>query len=117
MKTAVIHMNHVALRCRQPANGSILIPELGGTIVRTAVVMVKVAVAGEFAETGFGVNEQVAFVGTPLQVSATFWVSAPFEEIMSGKVAGCPAETVAVGTDGVIVKGGCGTPVPVAKIT
>jgi hypothetical protein len=69
IKRAISQMIQVTLGFRHPANGFILFPGAGGTIVRTAVVMVSVVV--EFGATGFGENEQLAFAGKPLHAIAT----------------------------------------------
>ena len=79
----ISHANHAPLKCRKPVNGSILILELGGTNVRSPVETVNVAVVVALGVTMAGETEQVAFVGAPLQLSATCWANPPIEEIVS----------------------------------
>ena len=76
---------HAAPKRRRKAEGSILIPELGGARLRTAVVTVNVAVCGDPALglTMEGETRQLASAGAPLQLSATCWLKPPIEEMIS----------------------------------
>ena len=87
-------MSHVALKCRSISNGSILILDPGGAIVRSAVVTVSVAACDGVAlgVTIEGETEQLKVAGA-LQVSDTCWENPPNERTLSEYVAVFPAGT------------------------
>ena len=104
-------MTHVKLIWRNISNGSILILEPGGTIVRSAVVTVSVAACDGVAlgVTIDGETEQLKVAGA-LQVSVTCWENPPIESTLSEYVAVFPAGTEGVAVNELISKE---APVPV----
>jgi hypothetical protein len=118
MKTAISESSHVPLKFRRAARGLIFIFEIGGAIVRRAVVTVKVAacVCDTVGTTVEGETAQLIVAGA-LQLSATDCLK-PLEDItLMPKLAAFPAETAGVAVAEEIWKGGCRTPVPETKIT
>ena len=118
VKIAISHRSHALLKCRSGANGSILIPEFGGAMVRSEVETVNVAaVVGEVVGvTGLGAIEQVIVAGA-MQFSATGWENPEIEVTLIAYWADFPAGTAGVEVNEEMVNGGTRTPVPVAKMT
>jgi hypothetical protein len=71
---AIRHMSHIVPKCRRSARGSILILELGGAIVRSAVPTVRSA-DGDSVVLGVTLEGETAqlIVAGALQLSNTCW--------------------------------------------
>ena len=81
MKTTTSHSSHVPLKCRKRSIGSILILELGGTIVRSWVVIVSMedCDGDALGVTTEGDNVQLIVAGAT-QFSVTGWAN-PLGEV------------------------------------
>jgi hypothetical protein len=110
--------SQIATVCRPPKRGFTLNSVPGGTKVRSAVLTVIIAVAGDanVGETVSGDTWQLVLELASMteQFSFTDWPLPPMGGTFSVYLADCPADIMGVGVEVVMAKA---TPVPVTMMT